>query len=73
MYIPQGGWIISGNDYSGIIWVDESVKITKSKFESGFAEYETIKTANDAVKVSQKAALLVKLGITEDEARLLLS
>jgi hypothetical protein len=73
MYIPQGGWIISGNDYSGITWIDESVKITKAKFEAGFAEYETIKTANDAAKVSQKAALLDKLGITEDEARLLLS
>jgi len=73
MYIPQGGWIISGDDYSGITWVDENVKITKAKFEAGFAEYEAWKTATDAAKASEKAALLEKLGITEDEAKLLLS
>jgi hypothetical protein len=73
MYIPQGGWIISGDDYSDIVWVDESIKITKAKFEAGFAEYETFKTASDTAKATQKAALLARLGITADEAALLLS
>ena len=34
---------------------------------------DEIKAAKEATKASEKAALLVKLGITEDEAKLLLS
>jgi hypothetical protein len=73
MYLPEGGWIIAGNDYSGITWVDESVKITKAKFESGFAEYETFRNQQEADKAAAKSALLTRLGISEDEAKLLLS
>jgi hypothetical protein len=73
MYLPQGGWVISGNDYSGITWVDESVKITKAKFEAGFAECEIWKSQQETTKAAEKAALLAKLGITDDEAKLLLS
>ena len=73
MYIPQGGWIIYGDDYSGITWVDESVKITKTKFDAGFAEFEIWKTEQETRKATEKTALLAKLGITDDEAKLLLS
>jgi hypothetical protein len=70
--IPQGGWIISGNNYEGITFVS-CEPITKAEFEAGFAQYDAWKAEQDAAKAAQKAALLDRLGITEDEAKLLLA
>ena len=70
--IPNGGWIITGNDYEGIQFL-ECEPITKAQFEAGFAQYDTWKAEQDAKAVADKAALLAKLGITADEAKLLLS
>ena len=71
MLIPQGGWVISGDDYEGITFL-ECEPITKKQFTDGFTQYDTWKAEQDATKAAQKAALLERLGITEDEARLLL-
>ncbi len=72
MLIPQGGWIIVGNDYEGITFL-ECEPITKAQFEAGFAQYDAWKAEQDAKAAADKAALLAKLGITADEAKLLLS
>jgi hypothetical protein len=72
MLIPQGGWVITGNDYEGIQFL-ECEPITKTEFEAGFAKYETWKLDQDISKASNKQALLDRLGITEAEAALLLS
>jgi hypothetical protein len=62
-----------GFDYEGINWLGKPAPITKAQYEKGFAQYEAWKTKQDADKASAKSALLAKLGITEDEAKLLLS
>lgn len=72
MLIPNGGWVISGNEYEGIEFL-ECEPITKKQFEEGFAKYEAWKLEQDNAKAATKAALLDRLGITEDEAKLLLS
>ena len=72
MLLPQGGWVISGDDYEGIQFL-ECEPITKKAFTDGFAKYDAWKIEQDAVKAQTKAALLERLGITEDEAKLLLS
>ena len=72
MLIPSGGWAITGNDYEGIQFI-EAEPITKAEFEAGFAQYDAWKAEQDTAKAAQKAALLNRLGITEDEAKLLLS
>ena len=72
MLIPQGGWIISGNDYEGITFL-ECEPITKTDYEAGFAKYDAWKAEQDSKAAADKAALLTKLGITADEAKLLLS
>jgi hypothetical protein len=72
MLCPLGGWVISGDDYEGITFV-EAQPITKSDFEAGFAQYDAWKADQDAKAQADKAALLQKLGITEHEAKLLLS
>jgi hypothetical protein len=72
MLIPQGGWVISGDDYEGITFL-ECEPITKKQFEDGFAEYDAWKSQQDTAKVAQRQAVLDRLGITAEEAQLLLS
>lgn len=72
MLIPTGGWVISGDEYEGIQFI-EAEPITKAEFEAGFAQYDAWKSQQDEAAASAKAALLARLGITADEARLLLS
>jgi hypothetical protein len=71
---PNAEFTFSNNDYSTIKWhVIEGKAPTKAEIE---AEIEKIKIAeNNEVdaKASAKAALLERLGITADEANLLLS
>lgn len=71
MLIPTGGWIMVGNDYEGITFL-ECEPITKAQFEAGFAQYDAWKSEQDSRTAADKAALLIKLGITADEAKLLL-
>jgi len=72
MLIPTGGWVITGDEYEGIKFL-EAEPITKTEFEAGFAQYDARKTEQDATQAAAKTALLEKLGITEDEAKLLLA
>jgi len=72
MLIPNGGWSIYGDEYENIQFA-ECEPITKKQFTDGFAKYDAWKTKQDAAKANAKSALLERLGITEDEAKLLLS
>lgn len=72
MLIPSGGWIINGDEYEGIEFI-EAEPITKAAFEAGFAQFDAWKAEQDLAAANAKAALLDRLGITADEARLLLS
>ncbi len=72
MLIPTGGWIIYGNDWEGIQFI-EATPITKEEFDASFAQYDAWKAEQDLQAATDKAALLAKLGITADEAKLLLS
>jgi hypothetical protein len=73
MLCPEGGYIIVGEDFDNITWVDERPRCTKAQFEAGFAEYDSWKAEQAQAKATQKAALLDRLGINEDEAKLLLA
>jgi hypothetical protein len=72
MLIPQGGWVIAGDTFEGIQFF-ECEPITKAEFDAGFAIVEAWKADQLAAKAAEKTALLAKLGITDDEAKLLLS
>jgi hypothetical protein len=73
MLLPEGGWILSGDDFDNITWVDDRPRCTKAQFQAGFAQWDAWKVEQDAAKATAKAALLTQLGITEDQAKLLLS
>ena len=72
MLLPNGGWYISGDEYEGIQFL-ECEPITKAQFTAGFTQYDAWKAEQDSKAAADKAALLAKLGITADEAKLLLS
>jgi hypothetical protein len=71
MLIPNGGWVIIEDDYDSIQWLD-CEPITKAEYEAGFAQYETLKANEQAEKASARQAILDRLGITADEAAILL-
>jgi hypothetical protein len=72
MLMPNGGYVARGDEYEGIEFI-ECEPITKAQFEAGFAQYDSWKAEQDSKAATDKAALLAKLGITADEAKLLLS
>jgi hypothetical protein len=73
MLCPQSQVTVVGNDYEGITWLDNKIGCTKAEFEAGFAQYDAWKAEQDSKVEADKAALLAKLGINADEAKLLLS
>ncbi len=73
MLLPNGGWVIYGDDFDSIRYDDGVNPISKKQFVDGFAQYDAWKAEQDATQAATKAALLERLGITEDEAKLLLS
>lgn len=65
-------WTLDGDDYAGLTWLSDTNKPTKKELDDLWpivlAEIEDAKTA----KIQAKVALLERLGITADEAALLL-
>jgi hypothetical protein len=72
MICPLGGWIITADDFDSIVWVDDRPRCTKQEFLDGFAKVDAFKEEQEAKRATDKAALLERLGMTEDEAKLLL-
>ena len=72
MLLPDGGWYIAGDEYEGIEFIN-CESITKKQFTDGFAQYDAWKLNETAAQATAKTALLERLGITEDEAKLLLA
>ncbi len=73
MLIPAGGWIITGNTFEGIEFL-ECNPITKAQFEAGFAQYDAWKAEQDAQAIAAKATAetkLAALGLTADDLKAL--
>lgn len=73
MLIPAGGWILTGNDFEGIVFL-ECEPITKAQYEAGFAQYDAWKAEQDAQMAADKASATAKLealGLTADDLKAL--
>ena len=70
---PNGGWVIYGEDFDSIKYFDGCEPITKKLFDDTWAEIQSIVDAKQAAQRDAKAALLERLGITADEAKLIVS
>lgn len=74
MLCPAGGWIITGDDFDNIVWVDDRPRCTKVEFEAGFAQFDNWKAQQEASKQEAKEAAQAKLaalGLTEDDLKAL--
>jgi hypothetical protein len=71
MLIPDGGWIVTGNDYKGIQFI-ACDPITEKQFLDGFAVADKWLQDEASKKATQREAILNRLGITADEVALLL-
>jgi hypothetical protein len=73
MLIPDGGFVISGDKYEDIVFI-EATPITKAEFDDGFAQYDAWKAEQDAEVSAAKAtaqAKLAALGLTADDLKAL--
>ena len=66
-------WVLDGEDYSGLTWLSEITKPTKKELDDLWPVVQTEIANEIADKAIDKAALLDRLGITAEEAKLLLS
>jgi len=70
---PEIEYYLMGQNYEDIDWLGKDAPISKAQYEAGFAKVDAIKAEEIAAKARAKSDLLDRLGITEDEAKLLLS
>ncbi len=67
--IPTGGWVTSGDDFSGVQFL-ECEPITEKQFNDGVKLFEAKQIADAQAKEQAKASLIAKLaalGLTADE------
>ena len=71
---PTAQFSISNNDYSTVKWdVLEGDAPTQTEIDTAIEQIKTEEAQAEASKAAAKAALLAQLGITEEQAKLLLS
>jgi len=71
---PNSEYVYSGDDYSSINWhVLEGDAPTKKEIDDVIKVIKADETKALETKANAKTALLERLGLTEDEAKLLLS
>lgn len=71
-FIRPGSIYVLRNDK--LEWFDENqTEPTKAEIEAGFIAYQSAKAAEAEALANSKADLLARLGITAEEAKLLLA
>ena len=65
------GWVVTGDEIT--YWTNTEAKPTKSKLVEAFKLYKNNQASAEQSNNIAKTALLQRLGITEEEAKLLLS
>ena len=69
---PQAEWSLTGDTYKDLIWHSDTEKPTEKELEDGRATVAALIAKEKADKAKAKQAILDRLGITADEAALLL-
>jgi hypothetical protein len=73
MLLPNGGYVLVGDTYEGIQF-EKGTTLTKTQFEAGFAQYESLKTQREQELAANKTAAeakLAALGITSADLKAL--
>ena len=65
-------WTLNGDEYSGLTWLSDTPKPTQEELDALWEPTLAMIEQEKADKTAARQALLDRLGITEDEARMLL-
>ena len=71
--LPEAKFVLSGDTLEGIDWLDERPLPTKNEIAEAIEQVKASELAEAEAKAQAKVDLLERLGITQDEANLLLS
>ncbi len=66
-------WSLNGDDYDGLTWLSDTPKPSKATLDGLWQEVKNTIASEAEAKAQAKAELLKRLGITADEAKLLLA
>lgn len=65
-------WVLDGDNYEGLTWLSDSKKPTQKELDDQWQfVLDEIKSESDA-KIVARQAILDRLGLTKEEAKLLL-
>lgn len=70
---PNTEWTLNGDEYEGLTWLSDSPKPTKAELEAYWPDIALQLKEEEDAKAANKEALLERLGITAEEAKLLLA
>lgn len=65
-------WTLNGDSYDGLTWLSKSKKPTQVELDALWADVQAEIAGEAAAKAAAREALLDRLGITAEEAQLLL-
>jgi hypothetical protein len=65
-------WTLDGDDYKGLTWLSDSEKPTEAELTAQWESVQAEVEAEKIAKENKRIAILDRLGITEEEARLIL-
>jgi hypothetical protein len=74
MLCPNVEYVLRGEKYTDINWVNGEAAITEAEFKAGFAKYDAWKTNQNAEKAEAKEAAqgkLAALGLTVEDLQAL--
>jgi hypothetical protein len=60
-------WSLNGDDYEGLEWLSDTPKPTKAELDALWNQVQTDILAEAETKAQAKAALLERLGLTQEE------
>jgi len=69
---PESEWTFSGDNFADIVWLSNDNLPTLQQVKAEILELPKRKQTLIEAAATQKAALLARLGITADEAKLLI-
>ena len=70
---PNAQFTFKGEDYSTVEWIElEGAAPTQAEIDAALAQIKAEENAKDAADAAAKSALLERLGMSEEEAKLLL-
>jgi hypothetical protein len=64
-------WTLDGDDYSGLTWLSDTPKPSKSTLDGLWDEVQELIAAEAEAKAQAKSALLERLGLTQEEFNIL--